>query len=158
MRGWLIGAALAAVLLGAIGIGFREGLPSHDGAAPTAAAPEPLSVIRRGNEITLTGDVADPAAKRALLDAVITSSDEVTVIDRLGMAPGAETPDLAASAPVFEAAAVIDDFALSVTGDTVTLRGTAARAAEAAAVADAAEDAWPQAEIVNRLETGSAGR
>lgn len=151
MRAWLIAAALVAVLLGAIGCGLREGSP--DGTDPGAAAP--VSVISRGTEITVTGDVPDPAAKRALLDAVITSSDDVTVVDRLGLAPGVATPDFAVSAPVFEAAAVIGDFQISIAGDTVTLAGTAARASEAAAVADAARGAWPRADIVDKLVIGA---
>jgi peptidoglycan-binding protein ArfA len=89
------------------------------------------------------------------LDAVITSTDDVTVIDRLGLAPGVTTPDFMVSAPVFEAAAVISDFALSIAGDTVTLAGTAARAAEAAAVEEAAKDAWPRADIVDEFVISS---
>lgn len=130
------------------------------GTEPVAGpvAPAPVSVTRRGTEITLAGDVADPAARRALLDAVITSSDDVTVVDRLGVAPGVmtpETPDFAAAGPVFEAAAVIDDFTLRVVGDTVTLGGTAAKAQEAAAVRAAAEDAWPRARIVDEILVSS---
>jgi peptidoglycan-binding protein ArfA len=153
VRTWLAAAALVAVLHGATGCGLREGSP--EGSDPGAAAPVPVSVIRRGNEITLTGDVPDPVAKRALLDAVITSTDDVTVIDRLGLAPGVTTPDFLVSAPVFEAAAVISDFALSIAGDTVTLAGTAARAAEAAAVEEAAKDAWPRADIVDEFVISS---
>lgn len=148
MRAWLVAAALVAVLLGAIGCGLREDRQQGTDAAA-------LSVIRHGNEITLTGDVPDPAARRALLDAVITSTDDVSVVDRLGVAPGATTLDFSASAPVFEAAAVIDDFALSVAGAAVTLTGSAAKPAEAAAVEDAAEDAWPRADIVNEIVIGS---
>ncbi|MEB3022860.1 channel-forming protein ArfA/OmpATb [[Mycobacterium] crassicus] len=149
MRTWLIGAALLAVLLGVIGCG-----PVHE----PAAAAGPLTVIRHGNQFVLTGDVPDPAAKRALLDAVLTSAEDATVVDGLRLAPGATTPDLSAAAPVFEAAAVIGDFTLRAAGDTVTLGGSAARAAEAAAVADAAEQAWPKAHIVNELGTDTPGR
>lgn len=157
MRRWLIGAALVAVLLAAVGCGPREGLPerSRDGAQAAAGPAAPVWVIRRGNEFTLTGDVPDPSAKRALLDAVVTAADDVTVVDRLGVAPSATTPDFAAAAPVFEAAAVIADFTVSVRGQTVTLGGTAAKAAEAAGVEEAAKDAWPRAHIVNELVAGS---
>lgn len=161
MRAWLVGAALVTVLLVPTGCGLQEGLPSGDGAvAPVGAAvaAAPLSVVRRGNEFTVTGDVPDPAAKRALLDAVITSADDATVVDRLGVAPGATTPDLSAAAPVFEAAAAIGDFTLLATGGTVTLGGTAVKAADAAAVADAAEQAWPRTDIVNELVISAPGR
>jgi len=151
VRAWWVTAALAAVLFGAISCGPQQGSP--DRTDPGTAAP--VSIIRRGNEITLSGDVPDPAAKRALLDAVITSTEDLTVIDRLRVAPGATAPDFSVSAPVFEAAAVIGDFTVRMTGDTVTLAGTAAKAPEAAAVADAAEDAWPRAEILNELVVSS---
>ncbi|WP_409436516.1 hypothetical protein [Mycobacterium sp. SMC-14] len=158
MRARLIGAALATVLLAAIGYGLLE-RPHQPVAAPEPAAgpvaPAPLSVVRRGAEFTLAGDVADPAAKRELLDAVVTSSDEVTVVDRLGVAPGAAAVDFSDAAPVFEAAAGIDDFTLEINGDTVTLGGTTAKADEAAAVRAAAEDAWPRAHFVNELVTSS---
>ncbi|MCV7385897.1 hypothetical protein [Mycolicibacter longobardus] len=156
MRARLIGAALAAVLLGAIGYGLL-GRAHHEGAEPGAgpAVPAPVSVIRHGSEITVAGDVADPAARRALLDAVITSSEDVTVIDRLGVVPGAQTPEFAAAAPVFEAAAGLDDFTLLVSGDTVTLGGTAANQDESAAVQAAAEDAWPRAHVVNEVAVNS---
>lgn len=150
MRPRLITAALVAVLLGVTGCERQEDSPR--GTDPGAAVP--VSVVRHGNEITVAGTVPDPAARRALLDAVITSTDDVTVVDRLDVAPGVTTPDFSGSAPVFEAAAAIGDFALSVSGDTVTLTGTAAKAADAAAVAEAAEQAWPQAEIANELAVG----
>lgn len=157
MRGWLIGAALLTVLFTTIGCGVRGGPPEHpdDGGDSGAAPPAALSIIGRGNEITLTGDLPDPAAKRALLDAVITAADGVSVIDRLGIMPGIKTLDFAASAPVFETAAVLGDFTVTLTADTVTLAGTAAKAAEATAVATAARDAWPQARIVNEIATRS---
>jgi len=162
VRAWLVGAALIAVLLGAIGCGLPEDLPHGpgDGAyEPEAAAvpAAPLSVVRRGNEFTLTGDVPTPVAKRALVDAVITSADDATVIDGLAVTPGARTPDLSAAGSVFAAAAVIGDFTLRATGDTVTLGGTAVKAAEAAAVADAAEQAWPRADIVDELVIRAPG-
>lgn len=151
MRTRLIWAALIAVLLGAVGCAPREDPTAESGAVVAA----PLSVTRHGNEFTLTGDVPDLSAKRALLDAVLTSAEDVTVLDRLTTAPGATTPDLSVAAPVFEAAAVIGDFTLQATGDTVTLGGTAAKAAEAVAVVDAAEQAWPRADIVDEFVIGA---
>ncbi|CAJ1498825.1 hypothetical protein [[Mycobacterium] holstebronense] len=158
MRARLIGAALATVLLAAIGYGLLERAPQPVAAPQPAAGPAvpvPVSVIRHGTEFTLAGDVADPAAKRELLDAVLTSSDDVTVVDRLGVVPGAVSVDFSGAAPVFEAAAGIGDFTFEITGDTVTLGGTAAKADEAAAVQAAAEDAWARAHIVNELVTSS---
>ena len=152
MRVRLIGAALVAVLLTTIGCG-----PRHTESDAAATDPVPLSVVRHGNEFALTGDVTDPAAKRELVDAVVSSADDVTVVDRLTVTPNATTPDLSASAPVFETAEVIRDFSLRANNDTVILAGTAATAAEAAAVTDAAEHAWPRCHIVNELVVAGEG-
>lgn len=158
MRARLIGAALATVLLAAIGYGLLQRAPQPVAEPLPAAGPAvPVTVIRHGAQFTVAGDVADPAAKRELLDAVITSSDDVTVIDQLGVVPGAATVDFSAAAPVFEAAAGIGDFTVAIDGDTVTLGGTAAKADEAAAVQAAAEDAWTRAHIVNELVTSPQG-
>ncbi|KAA1430740.1 channel-forming protein ArfA/OmpATb [Mycolicibacter arupensis] len=152
MRARLIAAALGTALLVAIGYGMVERL--HRPAPPSAlATPGPVSVIRAGNEVTLTGGVADPLAKRALVDAVLGSSDDLTVVDRLDVAPGVVTVDFTDAAPVFEAAAGIADFRLDADGDTVTLTGTAAKADQADAVQTAAEAAWARAHIVNALAT-----
>ncbi|OBG41198.1 hypothetical protein [Mycolicibacter heraklionensis] len=160
MRARLIGAALLTALLAAIGYGLAERAHQPVAAPQPAAAPAasvPVSVIRHGTEFTLAGDVADPAAKRELLDAVITSSDDITVVDHLVVAPGAVTIDFSGAGPVFEAAAGIDDFTFAITGDTVTLGGTTAKTDEAAAVQAAAEDAWVRARIVNELASSQGG-
>lgn len=152
MRARLIGATLGTVLLVAIGYGIVE--RAHRPAPPPPlGAPGPVSVIREGNEVTLTGGVAGPLARRALLDAVLGSSDDVTVVDRLGLAPDAVTVDFTDAAPVFEAAAGIAGFRLDADGDTVTLRGTASKAAQAEAVQAAAEATWARARVVNELVT-----
>ncbi|MEO8815201.1 MAG: BON domain-containing protein [Mycobacterium sp.] len=171
-RAWLIGLAIAALLVVLVGYGLLQRSGSQDGdesasggavptvgseapAPPPGMALAPVSVTRHGDEITLTGNLPDPAAKRVLLDAVVTSVEHVNVMDNLGVAPGVKALDFAGSGPVFEAAAVIPDFSLNVSGDTVTLGGTAATAEEADAVQDAAEDAWPGVNIVNTMEISS---
>lgn len=158
MRARLIGVALLAALLIAIGYGVAQ-RTHHPVAEPQSVAvpmtSAPVSVVRRGTEFTLTGDIADPVARRALLDAVLGTSDDLTVVDRLAVMPGAVTVDFTAAAPVFEAASGIDDFTLAVDGGTVTLGGTAAKPDEAAAVQAAAEDTWPRAHIVNELVAGA---
>lgn len=155
MRARLITAALAAVLLAGIGYGLAARAHRPVAAPQPAATSATVSVIRHGSEFILAGVVADPAAKRDLLDAVIASSDDATVADQLRVTPTTASIDFTGAAPVFEAAAGIDDFSVEIAGDTVTLRGTAAKADEVEAVLAAAEDAWPRARIVNDLATGS---
>ncbi|BBZ21884.1 hypothetical protein [Mycolicibacter hiberniae] len=156
MRARLIATALATALLAAIGYGLLQRAPQPVADPELAAGrPEPVAVIRRGSEVTLAGDVADPAARRALLDAVYGSSEDLTVVDRLGVTPAAPSIDLSGVGPVFEAAAAIDDFTVAFDGATVRLGGTAAIAGEAAAVGDAAQDAWGRDHVVNDIATGS---
>lgn len=176
-RAWLTMLVLVPLLLGVIGYAMFQrarldngGEPNPAGPLPTlaessqtTAAPAPppalalapLSIVRRGNEVTLVGDLPDPAAKRTLLDAVATSIDDVDVIDNLNVVPGSKALDFATAAPLFDAATLIRDFTLSVDGDTVTLGGTAVKSADADAVGEAAEQAWPRVNIVNRLEVSS---
>ncbi len=156
MRARLIGAALATALLAAIGYGLLERAPQLVAEPQPAAGPAvPVTVIRHGAEFILAGDVADPADRRELLDAVISSSDDVTVVDQLRVVPGAATVDFSAAAPVFEAAAGIGDFTGPRGGATVGRGGPARRGGEAAAVQAAPEDAWGRAQIVNELVTSS---
>lgn len=178
-RAWLTMLVLVPLLLGLIGYAMFQRARVENGGAPAPAEPVPtlsataeatttqrpppppelqlaaLSIVRRGNEVTLVGDLPDPAAKRQLLDAVVTSIDDVNVIDNLNVVPGARALDFAGAAPFFDAATLIRDFTLNVDGDTVTLGGTAVKSADADAVGEAAEQAWPKVNIVNRLEISS---
>lgn len=178
-RVWLTALVLVPLLLGVIGYAMFDrarlesgGEPSPAGPVPTlrqtessttveAPAPPPelmlaaLSIVRRGDEVTLTGHLPDPAAKRKLLDAVVASIDDVNVIDNLSVVPGTKALDFSAAAPLFDAATLIRDFTLAVDGDTVTLGGTAVKADDADAVGEAAAQVWPRVNIVNKLEISS---
>ncbi|PIB79602.1 hypothetical protein CQY23_08130 [Mycobacterium celatum] len=171
---WLIALVVIPLLLGAIGYGLSERTRSQvngpTGALPTLAPPTsagasppaptippislaPVSITRNGKDITLRGDFPDEKAKRALLDAVIASvGSEANVIDNLGINPDINALDFSDAGPVFNAAASIPDFGLSVAGDTITLTGTAASMAQADAVLQAADDAWPNLNIDNQIE------
>ncbi|MGV9800447.1 channel-forming protein ArfA/OmpATb [Mycobacterium sp. NPDC003449] len=170
--GWLLALIAVPLLLGLIGwstidrAGNGEGLtlPNVDASA-TLSAPEPdapnpafapLSITRNGNDITLTGDVPDEAAKAALIDSMRAKfGPDVNLIDNLTVKPGVSTPDPAALGPVFEAAAAgIPDFDLKIDGDTLTLSGTAASEEVRAAVEAAARSAWPNMKITNNIQVG----
>ncbi|OBI50663.1 hypothetical protein A5707_14705 [Mycobacterium kyorinense] len=172
---WLIGLVVIPLLLGVIGYGLLDRTRSETnespGALPTLSPPSqpgalpntptippislaPVSVIRTGNDITLRGEFPDAKAKAALLDAVIASvGSNANVIDYLGINPDVNSLDFSDAGPVFNAAAAIPDFSLSVEGDTITLTGTAASADQEDAVEQAAEDAWPNLNLVNEMET-----
>lgn len=171
---WLIALVVIPLLLGAIGYGLSERTRSQanepTGALPTLAPPTsagasapaptippislaPVSITRNGKDITLRGDFPDEKAKRALLDAVIASiGSEANVIDNLGVNPDVNALDFSDAGPVFNAAASIPNFSLSVSGDTITLTGTAASMDQADAVLQAADDAWPNLNIDNQIE------
>ncbi|BCQ07687.1 peptidoglycan-binding protein ArfA [Mycobacterium heckeshornense] len=170
---WLVALAAIPLLLAAIGYGLAEraGSPAagpagkvptltHTGAPSAAPKPPqvlaislaPLSIIRNGKDITLHGEFPDDMAKRALLDAVKSSVPDVNVIDKTSINPNIEALDFSDAAPVFSAAASITDFKLTVEGDTITLVGTAATADQGDAVEQAAEDAWPNLNILDKME------
>ncbi|HYB39252.1 MAG TPA: OmpA family protein [Mycobacterium sp.] len=171
---WLIGLVVIPLLLGAIGYGAFDrsrpaatgptgALPTLTETKPPAALPNPptvpalslapLSITRKGNDIILTGDFPDEAAKRALVNALKSSvGPGVTILDMLGINPNIDALDFSDAGPVFDAAASIPDFNLTVKGDTITLDGTAASADQEDAVETAAEDAWPNLNIVDKME------
>jgi peptidoglycan-binding protein ArfA len=87
--GWLLALLLVPLLLGAIGYATldkskKETNPPSVNASPTLSVPSvtapnatapgvsfaPLSITRNGNDITLSGDLPDGAAKASLLDGV----------------------------------------------------------------------------------------
>lgn len=171
---WLIGLATIPLLLGAIGYGVSDRslswAPTPTGTVPTLSRPAsssaqpqpspvpaitlaPASIVRSGNNITLSGDFPDQKAKAALVDAVTGSLPPgINVIEQLGINPDINALDFSDAGPVFNAAAPIADFQLTVKGDTITLAGTAATADQEDAVEQAAEDAWPNLNILDKME------
>jgi peptidoglycan-binding protein ArfA len=171
---WLIGLVVIPLLLGAIGYGaFDRSRSEANGptgpvptltetsprtAAPTAPkVPElslaPLSITRNGNDISLSGDLPDEAAKRELLNVLRNSvGPGVKIIDMLGINPNIDALDFSDAGAVFNASASMPDFNFTVKGDTITLTGTAASADQEDAVETATEDAWPDLNIVDKME------
>lgn len=177
---WAIGLVVIPLLLGAIGYGLLDRTKSQTtvpiGALPTLTVPSspgvatgvptapnvptipplslaPVSITRNGIDITLRGDFPNAKAKASLLDAVIASvGSTANIIDNLGINPDVTSLDFSDSAAVFKAAAAIPDFSLRVSGDTVTLAGTAASADEGDAVEHAAGQAWPNLNILDKME------
>ncbi|KAA8963425.1 BON domain-containing protein [Mycobacterium sp.] len=181
---WLIALIVVPLLLAAIGyaVGDRNhaesnaptGAPTGAPALPTGANRKPtippvsltpVSITRNGRDITLSGFFPDERAKAALLDAVIAAvGSNANIIDTLGINPDVTALDFSDAGPVFNAAASITNFSLVVSGDTITLSGTAASAEQQDAVEQAAENAWPNLNIVDKMgingpltSTGSPG-
>ncbi|ORV23204.1 hypothetical protein AWB99_25215 [Mycolicibacterium confluentis] len=133
---------------------------------PPASAPEvtvpavasALSILRNGNDITLTGDLPDEAAKNGLLDSLRgVFGPDVNLIDQLNIKAGVDAPDLSGLGAVFKAAVDIPDFNWKLDGDTITLTGTAPTEEVKAAVEAAATSAWPNVKIDNQIRVGAPG-
>ncbi len=174
--GWLLALVVIPLLLGLLGWGLLDksardtevSLPSTAPSVtvPPASAPEvtapavasALSILRNGNDITLTGDLPDEAAKNGLLDSLRgVFGAEVNLIDQVNITAGVEAPDLSGLGAVFKAAVDIPDFNWKLDGDTITLTGTAPTEEVKAAVEAAAASAWPNVKIDNQIRVGAPG-
>jgi peptidoglycan-binding protein ArfA len=161
--GWLLGLLLIPLLLGLIGWGtlgkpkVSVSTPSVSITAPSLSVPSlnfaPLSIIRNGNDFTLSGDLPDLSVKTSLLDALKAAlGPGVNLIDKLNIKAGVSAPDFSGLGALFKAAVDIPDFNFDLSGDTVTLTGTAPSEEVKAAVEAAAKAAWPNVTVVNKIE------
>jgi peptidoglycan-binding protein ArfA len=167
---WLIGLFVIPLLLGVIGYGERGGTQPEftgpTGALPTLRAPggapgtptipavqlAPVSIIRSGDDIKLSGDFPSREAMASLVEAVRASfGPNVNIIDNLHINPDVTGLDFSNAAAVFKAGASIPDFGLAVNGDTITLSGTAGSLAQQQAVEQAAATTWPHLNIVDTV-------
>ena len=168
--GWLLTALVIPLLLGLVGWGALgksdkdadlagpdNGSSVSAPAAGTANGTAPvlvagLSILRNGNDITLSGDLPDLAAKNGLIDSLRgVFGPDVNLIDQLNVKTGVNAPDLNGIDPVFRAAIDIPDFNWKIDGQTVTLTGTAPSDEVKAAVESATKTAWPDATIDNQI-------
>ncbi|HTY28470.1 MAG TPA: OmpA family protein [Mycobacterium sp.] len=160
--GWLLGLLLIPLLLGLIGWGtlgkpkVSVSTPSVSITAPSLSVPSlnfaPLSIIRNGNDFTLTGDLPDLSVKTSLLDALKAAlGGGVNLIDKLDIKAGVSAPDFSGLGALFKAAVDIPDFNFDLSAGTLTLTGTAPSDEVKAAVEAAAKAAWPNVTIVNNI-------
>jgi peptidoglycan-binding protein ArfA len=177
--GWLLGLLVVPLLLGVIGY---HALPKAHVSAPSVGAPSvsapslpnatvnapnvsapalsfaPLSLVRTGNNITLSGDLPGAAARASLLDALKGAFGPlVNIIDKTDLKAGVNTPDPSSLGAVFKVAAPIPGFNFKLDGDTVTLAGTAASDQVKAAVGEAVKAAWPNMKIANEIQVTAPG-
>jgi peptidoglycan-binding protein ArfA len=152
---------LIPLLLGLIGWGTL-GKPKVSVSAPSVSVTAPslsvpslnfsgLSILRNGNDFTLTGSLPDLNAKTALLNSLKATFPGANFIDNLSIQTGVGAPDFAAAGALFKASADIPDFADKFDGSTITLTGTAPSDDVKAAAEAAAKAAWPNATIVNNI-------
>lgn len=160
---WLIALAVIPLLLAAIGYGTSLRPPSAalPGApAKTTGAPAfslaAFAMTRAGNTVTLTGDFPDATAKAALVEALDGALPPgVTVSDQIQLNPDVDALDFAKAKPLFADSASIDDFALTVNADTITLAGTAASPQQKGAVDADARRIWSHLNVVDNLAVGA---
>lgn len=162
--GWLLSLLLIPLLFGWLGWGAIK--PRVDvnvpGVSESVSAPalnfSPLSILRNGNDFTLSGLLPDLAVKDKLL-AVLRAAlgSGVNLIDKVDIAAGASAPGFDGLTALFKAAADVRDFQFTVQGDTLTLSGTAPSEEIRAAVEAAAKAGWPNVTVINDITiTGAA--
>lgn len=160
---WLIAVVVIPLLIAAIGYGVSlrsesAGRPGPASSAPSTGAGAPklslaaFSMARNGNSVTLTGDFPDESAKAALLKVLNgTLGLGVNVVDQIRINPAVDALDFAKAAPVFSDSASIVDFTLTVSGDTITLAGTAASPDQKNTLTTDAKRIWSNLNLVDNI-------
>jgi peptidoglycan-binding protein ArfA len=162
---WLVAVAVIPLLIAAIGYGaFDQPRAAHGAGGPVSAsgtssksaAPKlslaPLSITRHGNDFTLVGDFPDDSAKAALLNAVNGSLPPgVNIVDQIRINPNVDALDFSKAAQIFKDGASIPDFSLVVSGDAITLAGTAASQDQKNTVSQEAMRTWSALNVVDKL-------
>ena len=145
--GWLLALLAIPLLLGLLGWGVLDTskkdvdltMPTVSATATLPSVTTPnvnlpslswgaLSLLRNGNDVTLTGVLSTEAAKTSLLDSVRgLFGANVNVIDNLTVKDGVSIPDLSGIGTALKPDVDIPDFGWKVDGDTITLTGTVGR-------------------------------
>lgn len=161
---WLIALVVIPLLIAIVGSAGVDGQRSATGTgavptlAPTSkpAAPKlslaPLSIARSGNDFTVSGEFPDESAKAALFNALNGALPPgVNVVDEIHLNAQVDALDFAKAAPLFRDCSSIPDFSLTVSGNTITLAGTAASQDQKGAVTQDAVRTWSNLTVVDRL-------
>jgi len=162
---WLIGLVTIPLLIAAVGYGAYERTGSATGPggavptlAPSAKSGPPkislaaLSISRSGNNITLSGNFPDDSAKAALMKALKGALPaDVNIVDQIQIDPNVDVLDFSNAAQIFTDSATINDFNLTVDGNTVTLAGTATSQDQKNAVVQDATRTWSNLNVVDRI-------
>ncbi len=174
--GWLIALLTIPLLIGLLGAVSGKSDKDVDltmpTVSPTATLPEvttpnvtvpslswgTLSLLRTGNDVTLTGVLPNEAAKSGLLDSVRgLYGPGVNVVDNLTVSDDASIPELSGIGDALKPEVDIPDFGWRAEADTITLTGTAPSEAVKADAEAAARAAWPDAMIDNQILVMATG-
>jgi peptidoglycan-binding protein ArfA len=167
---WLIGLVVIPLLIAALGyFAFEKPQSTNEptGAPPTTASPSksgapklslaPLSIIRSGNVITLSGNFPDDTAKALLMNALKGSlPPDVNIVDQIQLNPDVDALDFSNAGTIFKDSASIVDFNLTVSGDTVTLAGTVASPDQRNTIEQDATRTWSNLNVVDTLAVNGA--
>lgn len=157
---WLIAVVVIPLLIAAIGYGVSLRSESAGRLGPTSSAPSAapklslaaFSMVRNGNTLTLTGDFPDEPAKAALLKVLNGAlGPGVNIVDQIRINPTVDALDFAKATPVFSDSASIADFTLTVSGDTITLAGTAASPDQKNTLDADAKRIWSNLNVVDNV-------
>jgi peptidoglycan-binding protein ArfA len=176
--GWLWALLAIPLLLALIGWGWLNGstntgqltmptispsasltmpaAPSGSATASPSVGFPAMSIVRNGNDLTLTGELPDADSKKGLLESLKLAFPGANLIDKLTVTPGVKAPDMAALGGLFSSVVKIPDFKLNLDGDTLTLTGTAPSESVKASAESDAKSAWPNVKIVNNIEVKAA--
>lgn len=159
--GWLLALLAIPLLLGLVGWAALDESDGRDESAPPSAGPSStvpavvgaLSIQRHGNDVTLSGELPDQAAKTNLLDTLEgVFGPDANLVDNLDIKSGVSVADLSGLGAVFKAAFDIPDFGWKLDGDTITMTGGAPSDDAKASVEAATKAAWPNANIDNQIQ------
>jgi peptidoglycan-binding protein ArfA len=126
---------------------------------PGVPAPvlEPFLLTVNGTNVTVSGDVADQAARTAIMDAIAAAlGPDAKIADTMTVNPGTIPFDTVQITNLLNAAKPITNFGLRRDPDKVTLTGAAPAEADKGFVESAAKALFPEPALVNEITVGPA--
>ncbi|WP_422744826.1 hypothetical protein ACN27E_22430 [Mycobacterium sp. WMMD1722] len=121
---------------------------------PGVPAPvlEPFLLTVTGDNVTVSGDVADQQARTAVQNAIVASvGPDARIADTMTVNPGSVPFDPAQVTKVLDTAKPVENFGLRRDPDKLTLTGTAPTQAEKDAVGITAKGLFPELTLVNDI-------
>ncbi|WP_231639829.1 channel-forming protein ArfA/OmpATb [Mycobacterium sp. Marseille-P9652] len=112
----------------------------------------PISIARKGSDITLSGELPDDLARAALVKALNGSLPAgINIVDQTRINPNVVALAFFNSEPVFKDSASIPDFTMTVNADTITLTGTAGSQDQKSTIDSDAKRIWSNLNVVDRV-------